>query len=1010
VSIPKNFQPVTKNAPCIGCHKTDYCSVSADGRIYLCRRQQLGSVTTKHDKNGTPFYVHKADGPGAPAIKLHAPSVAPDRADADVLHEVYSALLGRLVLADPHRESLLNRGLPETAINRNGYKTLPGPGRAKLARELHERFGDQLLAVPGFYGKETSKGNYLSIAGAAGIIIPCRDMQRRVAALMIRRDEAAPDQPKYLYLSSTKHGGPGPGAPVHIPIGTPSECDTLRVTEGILKADLAFELSGTATIAVPGVANWRPALSIIKALGCRTIRLAYDADAQTKPQVAQALASFFETLRSNGVAVDVESWDAQYKGIDNAIAAGIVPDIVQGAAAQEFVAGAVTATQPDKQHESTGGYFEHNGAIFRTAQTKDGPVPTAICNFTARIVEEVTRDDGAEKSMYFAIEGELVSGERLPRVLVPTSEFSAMNWVVEHWGTRAVVFAGMGNKDHLRAAIQLLSATVSRNTIYTHTGWRRIGDQWYFLHGGGAIGANGAAEVHVELPDALAGYVLPVPVDGGALRTAILASLRVMELGPPRLLIPMLAAVYRTPLGSCDFSLHLTGPTGTYKSQVAALTQQHYGAALDAQHLPGSFSSTANALAETAFILKNALFTVDDYCRDGSTNSDHQLRQKADRLFRGQGNGAARARCTADAKLRPSRPPRGMIQSTGEEVPPGQSLRARICLLDVAPGDFGPQPPAPNPKLSACQKDASAGLCAAAMAGYIHWLAPQYDAICARLHHEREQLRDQARSDGQHARTPTMVADLMVGWKYFLDFALSVGAINDDRHGELYATGWEALQEAGALQAEHIASNEPAGSFIRLMLAAIADGSAHVANEHGGAPDNSTRWGWRDGDALGRRVGWIDGNGELYIEPDAAYAIAQDFARRQNDALPISAHTLRRRLNEKGYLASIDDKRQKLTKRKVFQGVTRNVLHVNLARIFPSESPHQNETGHSGHSAGLPREKWPKPMAGNPGQYPKPAIEPAIGPASETSLNGTNGRNGRSETSTEATPRKRVRL
>ena len=65
-----------------------------------------------------------------------------------------------------------------------------------------------------------------------------------------------------------------------------------------------------------------------------------------------------------------------------------------------------------------------------------------------------------------------------------------MSWVTEEWGTAPVIFAGQGKKDHLRAAIQMLSGAVPRRTVYGHLGWRRIGDRWAFLHSGGAIGAR----------------------------------------------------------------------------------------------------------------------------------------------------------------------------------------------------------------------------------------------------------------------------------------------------------------------------------------------------------------------------------------------------------------------------------------------------------------------------------------------------------------------------------------
>src|SRR5262249_382680 len=154
-------------------------------------------------------------------------------------------------------------------------------------------------------------------------------------------------------------------------------------------------------------------------------------------------------------------------------------------------------------------------------------------------------------------------------------------------------------------------------------------------------------------------------------------------------------------------------------------------------------------------------------------------------LFRGQGNHAGRQRMRADATLRPARPPRGLVLSTGEDIPRGQSLRARLLVLEVSPGDFGPAPPRPNPALSACQRDAEGGKYAAALAGFLRWLAPQYEVIRGRLRAEAIELRDRARAAGQHARTPGIIADLSLGLRYLLDFAQAVGACTDQERADL---------------------------------------------------------------------------------------------------------------------------------------------------------------------------------------------------------------------------------
>ncbi|MBK8792865.1 MAG: hypothetical protein IPN59_06825 [Holophaga sp.] len=98
----------------------------------------------------------------------------------------------------------------------------------------------------------------------------------------------------------------------------------------------------------------------------------------------------------------------------------------------------------------------------------------ALCfaNFAARIVGEVVRDDGAEKQTFLSVEGRLDSGRALEKIEVPSPQFSGLGWIIGQWGAGAVVFAGNGIKDHLRAALQLLSGSPARRVIYAHTGWR----------------------------------------------------------------------------------------------------------------------------------------------------------------------------------------------------------------------------------------------------------------------------------------------------------------------------------------------------------------------------------------------------------------------------------------------------------------------------------------------------------------------------------------------------------
>jgi len=143
--------------------------------------------------------------------------------------------------------------------------------------------------------------------------------------LKVRSDDDDAD-PKYTTVSSIKYGGPGPGAPVHIPPHVGLSLEVIRVTEGELKADVATVVTGVLTIAIPGVSAWRAAMPVLESFQPQTIWLAFDADWRTNPVVAGALAATAMALTTHGWSVLVEVGDpAQGKGIDDVVAAGHRP-------------------------------------------------------------------------------------------------------------------------------------------------------------------------------------------------------------------------------------------------------------------------------------------------------------------------------------------------------------------------------------------------------------------------------------------------------------------------------------------------------------------------------------------------------------------------------------------------------------------------------------------------------------------------------------------------------------
>ena len=174
---------------------------------------------------------------------------------------------------------------------------------------------------------------------------------------------------------------------------------------------------------------------------------------------------------------------------------------------------------------------------------------------------------------------------------------------------------------------------------------------------------------------------------------------------------------------------------------------------------------------------------------------------------------------------------------------------------------------------------------------------------------------------------------------------MAIKVITAAQQTELEARCW-ALNKVAKAQRIQQEASEPAGRFLELLRAALLSGQAHIAGLDGGAPAGDCDWGWRlvgSGDherlvSQGKCVGWLDGN-NLYLEPSASFAVAQDLGRSAGEPLAIGQITVNKRLHEKGLLASIEAKRGTLTVRHRVLGKSIPVLHLRVDALIGKPQP-----------------------------------------------------------------------
>src|SRR3989304_4222133 len=247
--------------------------------------------------------------------------------------------------------------------------------------------------------------------------------------------------------------------------------------------------------------------------------------------------------------------------------------------------------------------------IDRAFYREDSNGVTPLTNFIAEISEETHYTDGLTVQTMLTLRGSQNAPRDtpddepvvtyFPEITITAESFAGMQWVLPKWGVRAIISPGQGVRDDLRVAIQT-TTTPKRTTVYKHTGWTINDKKNAYLHAGGAIFADGNhEEVRVSLPSEMGNYDLDLH-DATETRTAILRTLELAELGPPAVASTLFAATFAPLFGPVDFSVHLSGRTGTFKSELMSLWQAHYGPNFNGRTLPGSWTSTANALEAQA--------------------------------------------------------------------------------------------------------------------------------------------------------------------------------------------------------------------------------------------------------------------------------------------------------------------------------------------------------------------------------------------------------------------------
>lgn len=682
------------------------------------------------------------------------------------------------------------------------------------------------------------------------------------------------------------------------------------VVEGEKDADNMALIGAVATTCAMGAGKWHREHS--EYLTGADVCILPDNDAPGREHAEQVMRQLLGIAKSVRVLDIVKACPSLPEKGDVSDMIDILGKADTARILHELIAATEPAQPPEQSpydralelYGQVGGYGVQDGGVVAYGKESIRRLST----FVALPTKIITKDDGVTVEKYFEIEGWTKNGHQLPTISVKADDFGGMGWVLRNWDFAANVMPGNAIKEQLRYVMtEVGNQSASRETVYTHTGWRKIGGKWVYLYPGGAIGAEG---IRVEMENALSRYGFNSELEEEPMVTMALAH-EFKDAMSPHVSIPLLGVAFLAPLREFleigghmpRFAVWLKGDSGVRKTTASALALSFYGNFRYSDPMPASFHDTANSIRRKAFVLKDSLLVVDDFHPETNLQERRRMESLVQALSRAYGNGDSRGRMTSERKLEDAMPSRGLAIMSGEQAPDvGPSGATRFYMITVERGDIEI-----NEQLEAVQELASQGYLRKAMADYIAWIGQRADKLIGTLPDMYVKLRKQAAGEtasDANGRAAEAAAHIMLGYEMMLCYMSDIGAITKEQAEAERAEAWRVIMDNSRGQTDEAREIRPVNMFLTAVQQLLASKQATVRDISEPNPNATPP----------SSIGYCDQQ-YYYLFPDVVFARVCKLYSDQAVVFPLGKSALFKQLGSDGVLVADGSGKATRTKR-----------------------------------------------------------------------------------------------
>lgn len=568
-------------------------------------------------------------------------------------------------------------------------------------------------------------------------------------------------------------------------------------------------------------------------------------------------------------------------------------------------------------------YYLRNHHICMYKVIKGQETEVMLCNFTARIVEDITKTNGAETERSLAIVGEDENGYPLKRIVIPLEKFDRMDWPKEKWNMNCVIESGYGCRDNLRQAIQSTAKYAERKTVYGTTGWWNDNRKWIFCMPGDESNT-------VELSEKTKGYSFRR--NGSVDETLKVMKTLPFSVAPERIMIPIIAYSFGSILNCFSAKagkepktvIILYGKTGSMKTTLAQLVLSLFGR-FDEDNIPMNFRDTPKSILDYCFTLKDCAVVIDDY-HPGSSREQSKQDMSTQALIRGICNREARGALDKSGKQRAAKRPQCNAIMTAEYLPNvGESGTTRFFALELKEGDIN------IPELTEYQGYAADGTLSHFTYLATEMIKEKYlnkengeqelvSYLKETFQNNREFFKRKAQEVNFNIRPRLCddIANLEIGWELYCSALQYYGAITEEET-ELMCKQFVDMIIPLAKQQQSITETEqPTQIFLRRISTLIDVGKVNLISRTGNVIDKPRNL-----------IGYFDED-NYYFEPDEAFAAVVRACNEVGEHFPLTLKALLKAL--KNECKSICSKGENTRNVRV-NGSTRRLLCIPITVV-----------------------------------------------------------------------------